>query len=54
MVLRALRGAHHFILLNHSPYQSEARLVIVSSQIQFDPTISSILTSIMMQVAPKH
>jgi hypothetical protein len=48
VVLPALRGAHHFILVNHSPYQSEARFVIVSSPIQFDPTISSILTSIMI------
>jgi hypothetical protein len=48
VVLPALRGAHHFILLNRSPYQSEARFVIVSSQIQFDPTISSITTSIMI------
>ena len=31
-----------------SAYQSEARFVIVSSPIQFDPTISSILTLIMI------
>lgn len=34
--------------VDHSPYQSEARFVIVSSPIQFDPAISSITTSIMI------
>ena len=48
MLLLALRGAHHFDSVDHSPYQSEARFVIVSSPIQFDPTISSITTSIMI------
>ncbi len=49
MVLPALRGARRFDSVDHSPYQSEARFfVIVSSPIQFDPTISSILTSIMI------
>ena len=48
MVLPALPERRCFIPCDHSPYQSEARFVIVSSLIQFDPTISSITTSIMI------
>ena len=50
MVVPALLERIIFYSVDRSPYQSEARFEIVSSQTQFDPTISSITTSIIFEL----